>query len=57
MNNVKELIDFTMFDQMEKGLPIEWNETEYFINHTPFSVIDYEMPMRKLASLITDAAQ
>ena len=57
MNNVKELIDFTVFDQMEKGVPIDWNEAEHFINHTPFSMIDYEMPMKKLASLIADGAQ
>ena len=56
LNNVKELIDFTMFDQMEKGVPIDWNEAEHFINHTPFSMIDYEMPMKKLASLIGGSA-
>ena len=57
MNNVKELIDFTMCDQMEKGVPIDWNTAEHFINHTPFSLIDYEMPIKKLASLIAENAQ
>ena len=56
MNNVKELIDFTMFDQIEKGVPIDWNKAEHFINHTPFSLIDYEMPTEKLASLIAGDA-
>ena len=57
MNNVKELIEFTMIDQEEKGAPFDWNEAEHYINHTPFSLIDYELPMKKLASLITGHAQ
>ena len=57
MNNVKELIDFTMFDQMEKGEPIDWNKAEHFINHTPFSLIDYELPGEKLAALIAENVQ
>ena len=45
-----------MCDQMEKGVPINWNKAEHFINHTPFSLIDYEMPTEKLASLIAGGA-
>ena len=54
LNDAKYLIEETMLDQLEKGVPIDWNEAEHFINHTPFSVIDYEMPIKKLASLIAD---
>ena len=57
LNDAKYLITETMMDQLEKGVPIDWNEAEHFINHTPFSVIDYELPMKKLASLIAENAQ
>ena len=55
LNNAKELIGFTIFDQMERGEPINWHEAEQLINGTPFSAIDYDLPLEKLATLILPA--
>ena len=52
LNNAKELIGFTAFDQMERGEPIDWNEAQGLINGTPFSAIDYDLPLEKLATLV-----
>ena len=52
MNNAKELLDFTVFDQMERGESIDWNEAQALINGTPFSAIDYDLPLEKLATLL-----
>ena len=41
LNNAKQLIGFTIADQMDAGEPIDWNEAQQFINQTPFAVIGY----------------
>lgn len=52
LNNAKQLIGFTVADQMEAGEPIDWKEAQRFINQTPFAVIDYQSPLKRLELLL-----
>ena len=55
LNNAKQLIEFSVADQMEASHAIDWNEAQQLINETPFTVIDYDSPLKRLASLLRPA--
>ena len=55
LNNAKQLIEFTITDQMEAGQAIDWNEAQQLTNETPFTVIDSDSPFKRLASLLLPA--
>ena len=52
LNNAKQFIEFTVVDQLDDSKPIDWNEAQRFINQTPFAVIGYEFPLKKLEHLL-----
>ncbi len=50
MNNVKQLIGFTIADQRQAGESVDWMEAQTFVNRTPFSVIGFASPLEALRS-------
>ena len=52
MNNVKQLIGFTIADQRQAGESINWIEAQTFVNQTPFSVIGFTTPFEALRSFL-----
>ena len=53
LNDAKYLIGCTVGDQLDEGEPVDWNKAAEFINRTPFSLIDYETPIKALTALVS----
>ncbi len=52
LNSAKQLIEFTVADQMEAGWSIDWNKAQRFVNRTPFSMIGDEFSLEKLECIL-----